>query len=266
LYFLTLFDPPMRHDLPEIMTSDTAKPESKSQTKPETFRSHLPAIIAATTGTVLAAILGSLIGAAGTITGMVIGSLASGTCSWWAERGIRRSAALAVARAEAIRVRGRPLHPGEDAAITRAAAIVDAAAAPGRNGHPRRRWAGPAAFIAVAFIGCAIVVTLLESAAGKPLSAVVQNKPGHGTTFGGGAVGKVTPASPSPTPSPSTTGTAVTAPVSSTTPSGASSSSAASTAPAATAPSSTTPVSSAPNSATPSATPAITPSASLPTK
>jgi hypothetical protein len=265
LYFLTLFDPPMRHDLPEIMTSDTAKPESKSQTKPETFRSHLPAIIAATTGTVLAAILGSLIGAAGTITGMVIGSLASGTCSWWAERGIRRSAALAVARAEAIRVRGRPLRPDEDAAVTRAAATL-AAAAPGRNGHPRRRWVGPAAFIATAFIGCAIVVTLLESAAGKPLSAVVQNKPGHGTTLDGGTVGKTTPASPSPTPSPSTTGTPATVPASSTTPSGASSSSAASTAPAATAPSSTTPVSSAPNSATPSATPAITPSAIPPTK
>jgi hypothetical protein len=245
----------------EIMTSDTAKPESKSQAKPETFRSHLPAIIAATTGTVLATILGSLIGAAGTIAGMVIGSLASGTCSWWAERGIRRSAALAVARAEAIRVRGRPLHPGEDAAVTRAVATLDAAA-PGGNGGPRRRWAGPAAFIAVAFIGCAIVVTLLEGAAGKPLSAVVQNKPGHGTTLGGGAIGKATPASPSPTPSPSVTGAAATAPASSTTPSGASSSSAASTAPATTAPSGTTSVSSAPNSATPSATPAITPPAS----
>jgi hypothetical protein len=252
----------------EIMTSDTAEPEAKSQAKPESFRSHLPAVLAATTGTVLAAILGSLIGAAGTITGMVIGSLASGTSAWWAERGIRRSAALAVARAEAIRVRGRPLHLGEDAEVTRAAATV-AAAAPGRNGHPRRRWVGPAAFIVAAFIGCAIVVTLLESAAGKPLSAVIQNNPGHGTTLGGGSVGKATPAtpvSPSPTPSPSTTGTATTSPASSTTPSGASSSSAASMAPAATAPSSTTPVSSPPNSATPSATPVITPSASLPTK
>ena len=102
----------------EIMTTDTAKPESKPQDKPETFRSHLPAIVAATTGTVLAAILGSLIGAAGSIAGMMIGSLASGTCAWWAERGIRRSAPLAAARAEAIRGRGRSLHPGEDAAVT----------------------------------------------------------------------------------------------------------------------------------------------------
>jgi hypothetical protein len=248
----------------EIMTNDTAKPETKPQANAETFRSHLPAIVAATTGTVLAAILGSLIGAAGTIVGMVIGSLASGTFTWWAERGIRRSAALATARAEAIRARGRPLHTGEDAVITQAAAVTVDAAGPGGNGgnggngRPRRRWAGPAAFIAVAFIAGAIVVTLLEGAAGKPLSAVVQGKPGHGYTLGGGAVGKAAPASPSPTPSASTTGSAATGPASSATPSGASSSPAASTAPAATAPSSTTPASGVPNSATPSATPTAT--------
>src|SRR6266702_5354499 len=153
------------------MTSDTAKPQTKPQAKPETFRSHLPAIAAATTGTVLAAILGSLIGAAGTIAGIVIGSLASGTASWWAERGIRRSAALAAARAEAIRARGYQLHPGEDAAVTQdTAAVTQAAAGRHSPSRPRRRWAGPAAFIAAAFIGCAIVVTLLEGAAGKPLS------------------------------------------------------------------------------------------------
>src|SRR5260370_21647671 len=147
----------------DIMTSDSAKPETKPGAKPETFRSHLPAIAAATTGTMLAAILGSLIGAAGTIAGMVIGTLASGTCSWWAERGIRRSAALATARAEVIRARGHPLHPGEDAAVTQDTAAVtqdtaavtqDTAAVTqdtaGRHSpsRPRRRWAGPAALIA----------------------------------------------------------------------------------------------------------------------
>ena len=181
----------------DIMTSDT-----KPQARPETFRSHLPAIVAATTGTVLAAILGSLIGAAGTIAGIVIGSLASGTASWWAERGIRRSAALAAARAEAIRVRGYPLHPGGHASVTQAAVITrDTAAAGSGHDRPRPRlrwrWAGPAAFIIAAFIGGALVVTLLEGAAGKPLSAVVQGKPGHGTTLGGGTVGKAAPASPS---------------------------------------------------------------------
>src|SRR5205823_2429867 len=165
------------------MTSDIAKPQTKPGAKPETFRSHLPAIVAATTGTVLAAVLGSLVGAAGTIAGMVIGSLASGTCSWWAERGIRRSTALAAARADAVRTRGRPLHPHEDAAVTQPdAAAQDIAAitgaAPGRHGRPRpgRRWAGLALVIAAAFIGGAVAVTVVEGAAGKPLSAVVQGK------------------------------------------------------------------------------------------
>jgi len=242
----------------DIMTSDTAKPETNPQARPETFRSHLPAIVAATTGTVLAAILGSLIGAAGTIAGIVIGSLASGTASWWAERGIRRSAALAAtARAEVIRARGHHLHPGEHAVATQAAAITrDTASASSRHARPRPRlrWAGPAAFIIAAFIGGALVVTLVEGAAGKPLSAVVQGKPGHGHTLFGGTVGKTSPSpGPSSTPSASTTGTGT----ASATPSSASSSPAASTAPATT-PGSTSPVSSTPNSATPSATPTAT--------
>jgi hypothetical protein len=246
----------------EIMTSDIAKPQTKPEAKPETFRSHVPAIAAATTGTVLAATLGSLIGAAGTIAGMVIGSLASGTCSWWAERGIRRSAALAAARAEAVRTRGRQLHPHEDAAVTQpAAAAQDDTAAtgiePGRHGRPRpgRRWAGLAAIIAAAFLGGAVAVTVVEGAAGKPLSAVVQGKPGHGTTFGGGAVGTAAPASPSPSPAASTTGPAATAPATSAAPSpSASSSPAASTTPATPTPGGTNPVSSPPDSATPTAT------------
>src|SRR6266496_2152788 len=106
------------------MTSDPAQPVPK----PETFRSHLPAIAAAAAGTVLAAVLGSLIGAAGTVAGMAIGSLVSGTGSWWAERGIRRSAAIAAARADVIRARGRPLRPDEDAAVTRAFTVRQARA------------------------------------------------------------------------------------------------------------------------------------------
>ena len=260
------------------MTSDTAKPEVKSEGKSETFRSHLPAIVAATTGTILAATLGSLIGTAGTIAGMVIGSMASGTCSWWAERGIRRSTALASARAEALRARGRQLHPGEDATATQDTAVgqdatatqdtavtQDTGAVPAAGRHsrprPRPRWAGLAAVITAAFIGCAVAVTLVEGASGKPLSAMVQGMPGHGTTLGGGAVAKAAPARPSPTPPASTAGAAVTSPASSTT-AGTSSSPAASTATTATAPSSTpassVPASSVPNSTTPSATPTVT--------
>jgi hypothetical protein len=88
--------------------------------------------------------------------------------------------------------------------------------------------------IAAAFIGGAVAVTVAEGAAGKPLPAVVQGKPGHGTTFGGGPAGTAAPASPSPIPSASTTGAAATAPATNATSSAASSSPAASTAPAAT--------------------------------
>jgi hypothetical protein len=169
---------------------------------------------------------------------MVIGSLVSGTCSWWAERGIRRSAAVAAARAAAIRARGRPLRPGEDAAVTRAAAA--------RHDRARwhRRWAGPAALAAAAFIGCAVAVTLVEQDAGKPLSALVQGKPGHGTTLGG-AGGGIAPGRPAPSLPASTTGLATTpadstTPTSSTTPASstttASSSPAGSPTPAATTP------------------------------
>jgi hypothetical protein len=179
------------------MTSDPAQPV----TKPETFRSHLPAIAAAAAGTVLAAVLGSLMGAAGTVAGMAIGSLVSGTCSWWAEQGIRRSAAIAAARAAAIRARGRPLRAGEDAAATRAAAARH------DRGRRHRRWAGPAALAAAAFIGCAVSVTLVEQGAGRPLSALVQGKPGHGTTLGG-AGGGTAPARTAPSPPASTTGPA----------------------------------------------------------
>ena len=104
-----------------------------------------------------------------------------------AERGIRRSAAIATTRATAIRARGRPLRPGEDAALTQAAA-----ARHDRDRRPRR-WAGAAVLAAAAFIGCAVAVTVVEQAAGKPLSALVQGKPGHGTTLGGGVSGRSSP-------------------------------------------------------------------------
>jgi hypothetical protein len=231
------------HDLPlEIMTSNSVKPETVSDSaKPETFRSHLPAIAAATSGTVLATVLGSLIGIAGTLVGIAVGSLLSGTISWWAERGFRRSAAVATARAEAIRTRGRPLQPDEDAEV------AQAAVASHDRSRRHRRWAGPAAFVVAAFIGCAVPLTLLEHAAGKPLSAVVQGEPGHGTTLGGGVADAPASHRPSPSPSAKTTGPAANAPAS-TAPSGASSS----PAPSATTPAATTPASTAP-SATPTA-------------
>jgi hypothetical protein len=241
------------------MTSDSAKQETvpnstrpdtvRAQAKPESFRSHLPAIAAATAGTLLATILGSFIGVAGTLVGITTGSLLSGTISWWTERGLRRSAAVAAARAEAIRTRGRPLHPDEDAVVAHAASHTR------HTRHTRdrrhRRWAGPVAFIVVAFIGCAVPLTLLEHATGKPLSAVVQGQPGHGTTLGGGVSGARASHRPSPSPSPSAraTGSATTT---ATAPGSTSSSPAVSPTPASTATGSTSSASTAPASIPPS--------------
>ena len=226
----------------ESMIRDTATPAkslSAKPAKPETFRSHVPAIAAAATGTVLAAILGSMIGTAGTIVGMAVGSLASGTCSWWAERAIRRSAALAAAQAEALRSWSHLPHTGETAGVAArsgptatagcpggeaepsalASALADTVAstaagievttgeaAPpggGQHGRPRRRWrwSSPIVIVLVAFAAAAAVVTVVEGAAGKPLSAVVQGQPGHGTTLGGGAVAPAAKPSTSPTTS-----------------------------------------------------------------
>ena len=212
-------------------TTESVRPDTVgAQAKPESFRSHLPAIAAATAGTLLATILGSFIGVAGTLAGITTGSLLSGTISWWTERGLRRSAAVAAARAEAIRTRGRPLHPDEDAVVAHAAAHT--------RDRRHRRWAGPVAFIVVAFIGCAVPLTLLEHATGKPLSAVVQGQPGHGTTLGGGVSGARASHHPSPSPSARATGSA-TATATSTAPGGTSSSPAVSPTPASTATGST---------------------------
>ena len=242
------------------MTSDSAKQETTSDSagpdtvgapaRPESFRSHLPAIAAATAGTLFATVLGSLIGVAGTLVGITIGSLLSGTISWWTERGLRRSAAVATARAEAIRAHGRPLRPDEDAVVAKVAAASHS------RGRQHRRWVGPTAFIVAAFIGCAVPLTLLEHATGKPLSAVVQGKPGDGTTLSGGRVGASASHSPSPSPSARATGSASSTAPGSATSSPAVSSTPVSTAPASTSPPSTSPASNPPASATPSAGPA----------
>lgn len=161
--------------------------------KPETFRDHLPAILAAAGGTLLVTVLGSWLGNTGTLIGVALGSLGSGTLSWWAERGIRRAraaAAAAAGKAEAVRAKDRQPHPAGDAAITRPA-------------HDRtrrnRRWATPVGIVLAAFLGCAIPLTIFEHAAGKPVSAVTRHQPGHGTTLFGGGTGTPSPSPPAPT-------------------------------------------------------------------
>ena len=140
-------------------------------------------------GTIIVTVLGSWLGNTGTLVGIALGSLGSGTLSWWAERGIRRARAAAE-KAGAARVKDRQPHPAGDAAITRPA-------------HDRtrrhRRWATPVGVVLAAFLGCAIPLTIFEHAAGKPISAVIQHQPGHGTTLFGGGTGTASPSPPVPT-------------------------------------------------------------------
>lgn len=91
--------------------------------KPETFRSHLPALAGSLIGTLLSAIVGSHIGGAlGTRYALIFGAFISGSASWWAERAIRRSQAVAKARYEAKKRRGgRELTPTETQMIDAAA-------------------------------------------------------------------------------------------------------------------------------------------------
>lgn len=75
-----------------------------------------------------------------------------------------------------------------------------------------KQW-GLAALVPVGlFGGTMVVLTGAEAAAGKPVSAIIQGKPGHGTSLGGGGVGTPSPApsatvSTAPTDAPTGTAT-----------------------------------------------------------
>jgi hypothetical protein len=82
--------------------------------QPETFRGHLPALAGSIVGTLISAVIAShLFGAAGTTYGLAFGGMVSGTTSWWGERAIRRSQAIATAKMKAARNKQAPLSATE---------------------------------------------------------------------------------------------------------------------------------------------------------
>jgi serine/threonine-protein kinase len=187
------------------------------------FSSHLPTLAATAAGTVLAAVAGGYLGVAGTMAGLIGGSLVTGVTAWWIDRGLRRSAALAKAKATAVRRRGRPL---TDAETVQLSAIVEAS-------ERRKRvipWRLISVSSAAAVLAGAGAVTGLEYAYGNPVSAVVQQPPtltgpqpapaastvAPSPTLARAASPSVTAsasASPSPSASPSTTRSATASPV-----------------------------------------------------
>ena len=76
----------------------------------ETFRSHLPALAASVIATTVAAVISSRFLGPGTRYALIGTPFIFGFTSWWAERGIRRSQAIAKAKLEAQKQRGRPLN------------------------------------------------------------------------------------------------------------------------------------------------------------
>ena len=190
----------------------------------EHLRDKIPAIVAAAAATVTAAILGSFLGTAGTLAGMALASLVSGTLTHLFQQGILRSRSTARARLERYKkshLQG-VISQGEYERLYR----------PREQPRPFR-WKTAALLSAVVLVVSLGVVTTVEFLARKPLSDVVQGRRGSGlsVTGGGSQQQPQLPATPSPsyvpTPSvePSASISATETPSSSPSPSASSSSS-----------------------------------------
>ena len=178
------------------------EPPKKSAEKPNTFRDHIPAIAGSLCGTALSIYLGSFFGTTGTLYGTLLGSAASNSVSWWGERAIRKSAAVAKAKREAVKRRnGAPLSDAETRTIE---AYVE-------KTH-RRNWKPILLSVVGIIVVCAGGLTAVEAIIGHP----VANAHGAGTTFGGSRqLPSTDPATPisslaptqslTPTPSPDIT-------------------------------------------------------------
>jgi hypothetical protein len=198
----------------------------------------------------------SFFGAAGTVAGLAVGTTLSAVVPTVLEHVTRHSGAAAKAQYEKYRARG--LSP----ARAKAAVAAQSAAASQARRRFRRKAQLLGGLAAVVVFGVSVLVlTGIEGATGKPLSNLVQNKAGHGTTFTGSSGGSA-PEAPAVTPP----GSSSAAPVRSSSHSPASTPGTSSASVTPTAPASTVPAASpsaAPTAA--AATPAAaTPAASTP--
>jgi hypothetical protein len=169
---------------------------------------------ASATAAVICAFAGSYLGRFGTFGALVIGSFLSGGLTWWGERAIRKSAALAREKTRFTKIHDRPPTTSETQMLAR---VVER-----KHCFPALSWRRIVILGAAACVLGMGVLTTTEWIAGRPASAIVQGKPGHGLSLDGGS--PVTPAASTPAPSapatlvpPSVTAT-VTASASPTTP------------------------------------------------
>jgi hypothetical protein len=243
---------------------DTAPSGVKAaETRPETLREKLPAVkvAAQVTSTLACTALLSFLGTAGTVIGLATGAVLSATVPTVLEHTARRSGSAA--RERYLKYRKRGLSPENARAAAKAETqMIDMR----RRANRKKTYAIAAATAVAVFGGCALILTGIEAAAGKPVSALVQGTAAHGTTFTGSSGGSAPAPEPSLSPSftPTATGTAP-----ATTPAATLSPTAVTSAPATVSPSAaaTTPVASpspTPAATSPAATPAATAAPTLP--
>lgn len=149
-------------------------PEPPAPEKKETFAAHLPAVIASAAVTVGMTFLASFLGTAGTLGGLLLGPVITGTGSWYGERGIRLAAARAKARREAAARRGRPLTETETGLIDMRAEQDQRR----KSGRGKRLPLAVAGAIAACALVAGVAVTGLTAAAtGKTVAQVVRGQP-----------------------------------------------------------------------------------------
>jgi len=138
--------------------------------QPETFRSHVPAIAGAVIGTLVSAVVGShLFGVAGTRYALVIGSVVTGSASWWGERAIRKSNEIARAKMEARKAKGRPLTDTETQMIERVA-----------TSQPKWKgihWRTILTVIGLAASICLLAIVLLDKVGARDVANVIHQPP-----------------------------------------------------------------------------------------
>jgi hypothetical protein len=176
----------------------------------DSFLDHLPALLAAAIGAAGASVGLSYFGVAGTLIGLVAGTLITGALAWWAERLIRRASARAKALAEARKRKGAPLSEGETALIAR---VTDA-----QHKHRYRLpWQAAALGAACVLALASVIVLVIALSAGRPVAAIVRGPartapPSHAVTTppaspapttAASSASSTPPPSPSPSPSPS---------------------------------------------------------------
>jgi len=180
-------------------------------------------VVASALAAITATVAASYLGIAGTVIGAAVASVLTVIGNAVYSHSIQRTGERVITTVRtavpaAGRFAPRPIHtapPARAAAPARARA-PDRAGAPTRTA-PRRRWRGWPIIAAASvglFAGVLFVITAVEIVAGRPLSDVVRDKPGSGTSVLGHAVaqtGRTTAPTPTPTVTVTVTPTVVTA-------------------------------------------------------